>query len=705
MTRLVVVVALLCAAACVLAASPAQNRVCGTTAQQNEQGALDTVWNTYAAFWCARNTIGCKVLRQPAWYPVGVSNVELPGAMIADWQAVVRPAFQALVQSKLDPYDYAMAREVMDVDSPFSRPGMTPVCADALEEWAMFRSDQQAILSVMAYDTDATQYGPAYLQAGVAPVYDATTYAGLVAELDAYCPYTQARIAGDWWTAAYNYANGRGGLIPFSALVDQLTNMAFIGTYYLDSSLLTANPLVASVIARGYMPTAQELTDTYAAMDAAVACLSDYYDYTLAVAPPLAAATTDNLDWFNLRVPFPLNCTWEYATLVTGMTPARAQYLFDTLTAELDALVPQLAADMAAAQPTYLGYNLTFLHLDEAYCAANGTIAFLGYPAAEICDTQNVYANGTTFLAIEQAAMQKVRDNQQLFRTLGTQNRAALLPEDPVCGFLTERSAIFASPSGDQQNLPAGNPFVALWPNFFRETTTGYMLGEEARSNVLTFAAYSACPTCYARRYSSYTHLWAAYAGLGDSYGLGASTQLTFATPVFDGARAYVSNAYAFDQTNFYTPEERLDYQFVYARQTLLDAIKSLGYWAPLGWLSDDDCAVYSQNSDWAPAATYAAAVSECASRRLDYTAGSPNAMFTVNGAQYMRDYYAQAQLECGAAFDGPYFVSLASAHGATSLGVWRRIVEDYIGSGCEKTLTVLGDCWRVIAPPRVVPI
>jgi hypothetical protein len=66
-----------------------------------------------------------------------------------------------------------------------------------------------------------------------------------------------------------------------------------------------------------------------------------------------------------------------------------------------------------------------------------------------------------------------------------------------------------------------------------------------------------------------------------------------------------------------------------------------------------------------------------------------------------MQDYFVQAQTACGTAFDGPYFVSLAYSHGVNSLAVWRRIVGDYIDSGCQKTLTERGDCWRNVAPPK----
>jgi len=526
-----------------------------------------------------------------------------------------------------------------------------------------------------------------------------------VDEIAAFCPYINGRIMADWWTQAYNYVIGRGGFIPSHAVINMLNNIDFVQSYMFDSTLGLSNPLVDGSILRGYIPSAAELTAVYAAMDAAQACILDYMAYTTSVASPLTTPTANDNAWYNARMP--TECAWEYADSLYAITPSRAVYLFEQWKLDVAAMIPVVSAQMAALVPDYMGYNLTALHLNAAFAAANN-LTFIGYPTSWCTGPTNVYSNGTNYQGVLQMAGQKIQENQQLQRTVGTTARYTLV-KNP-CSVVTLSRGLSTSVgfAGRDPNLPEMHYIQSTAPvGYFINGTTWIMAANVAFTIQRTFAKDSACEQCFTRRLSTFHDYSTAYIGL--VFGFGATYQLNprVSRNVVIYGNSIVSSIFTPLLTRFFTPEEQLnaDYYFIQARY--IEAVTYMGYWARAngtGWADDTECGVWRQNNAWLPQATLAAAISSCATAASRAPGiSSTAAVWNMNGMQITKDYLQLAQAACGPAFDGPYFMSLAYSHGLNSLHITNQIYEDYIGSGCQKTITERGDCWRNVAPPKPV--
>jgi hypothetical protein len=246
-------------------------------------------------------------------------------------------------------------------------------------------------------------------------------------------------------------------------------------------------------------------------------------------------------------------------------------------------------------------------------------------------------------------------------------------------------------------------PYQFVWrvsPTIFRNSSVTLVSHAELFTAMLQFGM-SACETCYTRRYASQFGSFPSSAGIDWSFDLFLSVWNS--EPVMtEGMLTFYENDYENQVSQYLTPEQRLNQNYFYNNRRILTAILNLGYWAPngTGWVDDDECALYNQEHAYFPSATFAAARAKCAAIRTAPVA-DPVTIWYMNGMQYFRDWFAEAQFVCGTAFDPQYFISMMFAHNVNPLAVTERIYRDYIDSGCQQTLTVRGDCWRNVAPPK----
>ena len=692
--RLVLAFALLVSA--VLSATPSQDRRCGTSAQAAEQNKLDLLMNRTIDMQCRRSTLACKSYNFQEFYGLGHWDPEFPGTFKQQWQLVAQQGFQQLEETKLDPYDYAAANEFFNRDAPWTRPGLDQECVDVMEDYAILSPNGAGFAFFYLpyfYQFDPA-YGEAWQQVNTVPVYDAYSYQGLVLELQAVCPFVQARIQGDWWAVARQYVTSRGGFIPSWPVQIQFPRMLDMINVQYNSALGLSNPVIAAIKARGYPISPAELSATFAAMDQAKACVQQYYNYTVASAVPYTTSTTSNEDWYQKRAP--AKCSRQYGVYFQSVTPERAQYQFDLWKATMETLIPQISAEMLALVPDYLGYNKTYIHATESL-AASLNVTFIGWPNVQMCTTPNVYSNGTGYLSVVQATVQKVLENQHTMRTVGSPARFQLAKTLHTCNGFAGNAFNIISVNQHSKHVPSAVNTVGFWPTYFRNQTTTTANHEITHHNQFTYAAYSACETCYFRRFASTL----ANLGLIVSWSLGYGSYNLIADShpqVWEGHATYSGHQFSYEYAKFYTPEEELNDKFFLTQSRYLVGVTNIGYYAPNGWTSDDECATWRQTHSWNPQSTYAAAKASCAAARIAPISGR-STIWYVSGMQFTMDYSNLAKQRCGSAFDPQYFMSLHYAHGLNSLEVTRMIYEDYINSGCQKTVTERGDCWKTVQP------
>jgi len=678
------------------AATMAEDGRCAGMPQQLEQEKLDNLYKAYLYWQCGRTSVSCKFFRFTEFYSMAAQNAEFPGDMVSEW-AQWPIAFQQLDPKKLNKYDYAQAAWFFNNTSPFVHDGMSQQCANTLEDWWMFASAGQWYKNMAYY---LPNDGEPYQEFYTVPVYDDTTFNGMILEMNAVCPWIQARIADDWWAQAHAYTTGRGGFIPDYQVGQQLGDMDFMINYVLNASMGVSNPLVENLFARGFPLTFPQYTDLLTAMVAAQACVVDYFDYTLAVAPPLTVPIADDRAWYNARAPS--QCTAEFTEQFYGLTPARAKYLFDVWRADLAALIPPLNASFYANYPTYLGWNKTNIHLNEPLAAMMG-VEFLGYPDVEICQTWNEYANGTNFRAIQHQSLQQISDVSSAVWSYSSTVPPMLIKDVPFCGYLTGNAYANGWPGGIDPYEPSSQTQIESQPLDFRNASAPVLIHEMTHIHQQAAAMLSACPQCWARRMSTQIQGFASGINLGLAYGYNAMALFSSAYMVFEGGATFTGHDHAYAQ-GVYSYFQQLDDKMQLARSRLLGGLLQVGYWAPAGqgWTSDTECAVYRQNHDWSPASSFNSARNSCAGRRVNGPLSSPGLMWYAMGYQMFKDFYIEAKATCGAAFDAPYFISIHYSQGVKNIRTTEMMYRDYIDCGCCKTIfSEFGDCWRTVQPVR----
>jgi len=681
---------------CASAASPAQNRVCGTTAQQNEQAKLDQAWRTLQTTVCDRMTITSKVNRNVEYYSIANINPEWPGSFIADWQSSVRATFQSLVESKLDPYQYALAEEVMNTETPWMRRNMSRACSDVHEEWWMF-SDQGHSLINWALDAFPAVYtlpnGVPWQNQATLPIYDDITFNGLLAEMDALCTFYSARISGDWWTQAFNYVDARGGFIPDFAVYQQLDSIAFVISSTLNSTLGQNNILVDGLNLRQFPYTAQQLADLYAAMDTTSACASAYMTYTMNVALPLTVPVTNNAQWWALR-DNGMRCDIEMAINIYNMTTDRAQYLFDFGRATLEPLVTATNASMYSLIPDYLGWNKTFIHASPTL-SASFNVTFIGVTPADVT-TLSKYSNSTVWREFQHACIQRVQEHYNLQYSTTTTAQFTL----PIDNRINNGGGGYMQPySGRPDRNLFTTTYVAVRPQQIRDRIVSVWNHEMAHFVQFTAAQTAACETCHSRSLSSFlSYAILDYVFSFWTYGYNFGTGNTVRA-VTEGHATFIEWFVQTKEINWMNKAETTAESVSYTER-LLGMLINMGYWAPNGWVDDTDCALYYQTHSSQPSASFNSFRNLCAARRVE-PMWSGTALAYMSGAIYAQNMYERAKAACGAAFDRRYFISMHYAHGVQSLWVLDRMYNDYINSGCQKAVSERGDCWRNIAPPK----
>ena len=688
----------------VLGATMQEDGRCAGMPQQLEQEKMDRAWQLFSDLFNLRLTVQAKWHRLTQYYQYAYIHPEFPGDLIRDWQPV-RQAARALDPRKLDKYQYAQTMETMDKAGPFSRPGMDQVCADALEEYWMFGDEcQQYTNSIWMIPGSFRQTNAPWQQQYIVPVYNSTTFQNLVQEVQAYCPYLQTRINGDWWLKAYQYVTARGGFVPSSGVSTILSALSYEISVNFNATLGNANPILKGVIDRGYPITLAERTQMLNALSAAQACLIQYRNYTAVVAPPLSTLTTSTDDWLIKRMPS--QCAWQLAEKTYNFTPQRAKYLFDTWRADADALIAVANATMYQLYPNdYLGYNLSYVHLQESVILAMNR-TFMGYSPSSICGTWNPLVNGTNYWAIELAALQKISDTTLFTRTANTMNRPMLARDTATCRFLTGNGYSYTYMGHDPNVFTTA--VIESSPYFFRNTTYGVLMHEYCHVNQLGMGTDSACDKCWTRRYIPYSGeipMQANVMGFG-SFGYFAMTTYGSMKTVSEGAATWTASFFGVEQ-GLFDKYEKVNEQMMIIRSRYVTAMRSAGYLAPpgQGWVSDEDCASWYQTHTWTPSSSWVAAVNLCRSTRLNIAYAGPSytstTLFYVDGMQRFKDWYSEAKAKCGSALDPRYFTSLYHAGGQKSSAVTEMLYRDYIDSGCKEIYTKYGDCWRTIQPVR----
>ena len=688
----VVVLTLLVASA--FSATFEEDGRCGGMDQQLETQKLSKLYKRNLDFTCSRLSLGCKTEHFTEAYHFASLHPEPPGQLVQDWQSF-RQEFQQLNPHKLDKYVYAQAKYYFDVPSPFSVQGLSPQCGYAVEDYWMFSGQVQSILQLNYY---LNQFGAEdYQQFFMVPIYDSLTFQGLIGELNAVCPFTTQRINMDWWTKAYQYAVVQhGGLIPSSGVQDLLVNMNNFINVILEPGLGTANPLVSSVIARGYQMNITEYTALLSALGNAQTCMQNYYTYTAFVAPALTTPTTSEANWRAVRTP--AYCDWEYSTLFNKLDKTKATTLFHQLKAELETLVPVLNSTMYQYYPDYLGYNQTTLHLNEALMLSLN-LTFMGYQST-MCTAFNPYSNGTDWRAVAMANFQQIGDTMLALQTFNYLGRPVFLKIAPTSCVNPMLGSGYSDVRYGMDNKMSSASFVNLSPIQFRNSSFGLMLASNQNNNKYHAVSNNACEECWDRKLASAIYGMQSMMNIYNPFSLPGAYQYT--QTHYSGMTDWFVYKHALNTTGVFNKYQKLNSQFYYARNFLLASVQALGYMTTpgQGWSSDVECAVFRQNNAWQPSASMAAAITSCATSRLAGPIGSNVAPRFVIHTE-LEAIAQRGRTLCGSKFNPQLFATLPALHGLTNFQTILDLSNDYVDAGCVSPVGQFGDCWRTVQPVR----